>query len=82
MSNIITLPIGIDFLTWSNQIRDDLPDVFIPLASSVDDWWYWANQVISLNELANVPYATKLIFRNIEDWRYWAIYFIETLNLS
>jgi hypothetical protein len=79
---IVTLPIGIDFLTWANQIQDDLPDLSLPQASNVNDWWDWANQVIAINELAYVPTATKTVFRTVEDWRHWAIYFVETLNLA
>lgn len=78
----ITLPIGIDFLNWTQQIRDDLPNLSIPLASRLDDWWDWANQLISVNELAYVPAATKTVFKDREDWRHWAIYFVETLNLE
>jgi hypothetical protein len=78
----IVIPVGIDFLSWSAQIQQDLPDIVIPLATDLSGWWDWANQLISTNELWNVPLATKITFPREEDWAKWAKYFVETINLT
>ena len=78
MNNPITIPVGIDFITWSRQIQRDLPQLIINLASTEEEWHPWANQLISVNELWNVPLATKQVFPLTEDWRKWARYFVET----
>ena len=82
MANVVVLPVGIDFRTWAKQIQDDLPNLAIPLPPDVKDWQWWANQLISLNDLWNAPLATGIGFSKESDWRKWANYFVETVNLT
>jgi len=82
MANAIVQPVGIDFMTWSLQIQEDLPNLIIPLASDEKNWHGWANQLIAVNELSNAPFATKIAFPKTKDWRHWANYFVETIYLT
>ncbi len=70
------LPVFISFSRWANQIKNDFPNVSIPVATSEEEWREWAAQLISANDLANVPRPTKLAYPNQEDWKLWAGFFI------
>jgi len=76
MTNVV-LPLKIDFLTWSAQIRQDLPNINIPIADSLEGWREWASQLINDNQLSNIPVPTKLAYPELEDWQKWACYFVD-----
>ncbi len=78
MANVL-LPLGIDFLTWATQIRQDLPRLSLPIADSVDGWQDWAAQVVNDNALSRVPVPTDLAYPNKEDWKIWAAYFVDSV---
>lgn len=79
MSNII-LPIGISFKTWSDQLRQDLPNLSLPIADNASEWRYWASQVVNDNALSNVPIPTDLAYPNVDDWKIWASYFVDSVT--
>jgi hypothetical protein len=81
MPNVV-LPIRIDFVEWSQQIQQDLPNLVIPIATSLEGWRSWANQLILLNELSSVPIPTEIGFPKDEHWRKWANYFVESIYFS
>lgn len=70
------LPVHISFMRWASQIRNDFPDISIPVAESEDTWRDWASQLIHGNNLSNVPLPDKISYPRNEDWSTWAAYFI------
>lgn len=68
---MIVIPVGIDFITWTCTLYDDLPHLNIPLATSEEDWKEWAETLIVDNDLVNFPLP-----ENFKDWRNWAEYFV------
>jgi len=74
------LPLGISFKAWSDQIRQDLPNLIIPIAEGVEDWRYWASFVVNDNALSDVPVPTILAYPDVEDWKIWASYFVDSIN--
>jgi len=76
----VVLPLGVTFKTWSDQIRQDLPNLIIPIADDESSWRYWASQLVNDNTLSNVPTPTDLAYPNPEDWRIWASYFVDSIN--
>lgn len=75
----VVLPLKIDFLTWAAQIKQDLPNISIPIADSIEGWREWASQVVDINEFSYIPIPTKLAYPNIDDWRIWASYFVDSI---
>ncbi len=78
MSNVV-LPLGISFKTWTAQIRQDLPNLSLPIADDESTWRDWAAQVVNDNALSDVPVPTKLAYPNEQDWRIWASYFVDSI---
>jgi hypothetical protein len=82
MANVI-IPLGISFANWSDQIKQDLPNLTIPIEHDVNYWRYWASQVLNDNILFGVPVPTALAYPNAEDWKIWAAYFVDNVyNLN
>lgn len=78
MANIL-LPLGVNFKTWSDQVRQDLPDITFPIANHENEWRGWAAQVINQNELYDVPAPTELAYPNDDNWKNWASYFVDSV---
>lgn len=70
----IVVPTGIDFLTWSSTLYQDLPNLNIPTPESELKWKEWAEAMILENELVNIPLP-----ENFSDWRNWAEYFLKNV---
>jgi hypothetical protein len=82
MANV-TIPLGISFANWSDQIKQDLPYLNIPIEHDVNSWRSWASQVLNNSILYDVPAPTALAYPNAEDWKIWAAYFVDTVyNLN
>lgn len=80
MANVV-LPLGINFKMWAAQIRQDLPNLSLPIADDLSEWRDWASQVINDNpSLDGIPLPTDLAYPNDEDWRIWASYFVDSVT--
>ncbi len=76
----VVLPLNIEFKEWASQIRIDFPNVSFPLPFPIDQWRYWACQVVNGNNLSNIPLPTEITYPTNEDWRKWAAYFINSVS--
>lgn len=75
----IVLPIMIEFEEWSAQVRVT-SNLDYPNPTSQKNWWSWAQNVISLNDLIDLPIPDKQTYPNEEDWVKWASFFIENTS--
>jgi len=71
----VTLPINIDFITWTSNISIDLPNLNFPVARDESDWKSWARYTIDLNQLAGVPNP-----QYFDTWQEWANYFVNNVQ--
>ena len=71
---MIVIPNGIDFITWTCTLFDNLPHLNIPLAKNEEEWKDWAETIILDNELVNAPLP-----ENFKDWKNWAEYFVNNV---
>lgn len=62
-------PIGIDFVSWADQLRIDYSDALVPQAADASLWANWADQVSILPIFSqyNVPDSF-----GYETWDQWA----------
>jgi len=74
------LPIKIDFMEWASQIRNDLSNLDIPNPESEAEWKKWAQQIINLNSLNNMPFPTNISYNDDEGWRQWACFFVDSVS--
>lgn len=78
MANVI-LPLNMEFVPWAIQIRQSLPNIDIPIPSSVEKWREWASFVKLNSQFANVPAPTEIAYPKTEDWKIWGAYFISSI---
>lgn len=71
----ILLPVMIEFEEWSALVRVT-SNLEFPTSTSVKNWREWANNVLNLNNLSDLPIPDKLTYPKDEDWRKWASVFI------
>jgi hypothetical protein len=76
---LITNPLKIEFDRWASQLILDLSTYNIPFHQGVENWRFWANQIINLNPIINPPLPTELSYPTTDDWRQWAIRFYEVI---
>lgn len=78
---IITVPVQISFENWANDLNRTMPMLSIPIPTKgVNNWWEWANSLVDLNRLYDLPDGDKSTFPKVEDWKKWAFLFIQTLQ--
>ena len=69
--------------SWGNDIARSAPELNVPIPPKHDDnWWKWANLLISVNKLTYITMADKRIFPKREDWRKWALFFIRNYQVG
>lgn len=77
----IMLPISTTFVAWANDLNRSLPMLSIPIPTKgVDNWWEWANSLIGINHLYNMPSGSKSMFPHNEDWKKWAFLFVQSVQ--
>lgn len=76
---LITLPLNIDFFTWTSQLHIDLPNISVPIAADIVNWREWAAQLITDNTLSYVPIPSIIAYPNSDDWKIWATYFVDSV---
>lgn len=66
------LPVGIDLLNWSAQLRNEYPQEEIPELRDEKDWKSWATTMYNTNAFPGSGFPLPDGF---SDWKAWAARF-------
>lgn len=70
----IIIPQGISFEKWANLQGFVRPELNWPIPFQVDQWWDWAASAYynSAPLYPNIPFPSKLVYRDVDHWKDWA----------
>jgi hypothetical protein len=77
MSNGVTIPVGMNLLEWSAQIRNDLPHYNIPVLENINKWRDWACFIKMTNNSIDLPNPDENSYPGTEGFKQWAIELVE-----
>lgn len=78
---IITQPVGIDFMFWASNLRNELTGYQVPIPTSEENWREWVLQLQFSNNFDSLfPQATKNIYPDKDSWKKWALFFYQYIS--